>query len=407
MTVSGGKAADEPASWRQQAAVLAVAQALGGANPSIVVALGGLVGTRLAPDVAYSTVPVSLLHLGIALGTLPAAYLMARLGRRGGYLIGGVIGVLAGSIAAAGIAMSSFLIFCSGTLLAGFYSSYVQSYRFAAADEASAADRARAISWVMAGGILGGIIGPQTVIWTRDLIPNAPFAGGFLGQAALALVTILVVAQLRSRKPKPRAMQGQVSRGRPLREIVSQPRFVLSVIAGLVSYGLMSFVMTAAPIAMVLECGLSVDSATLGIQWHILAMFGPSLLTGKLIARYGKVEITVVGLLLIALSAVVGLWGRDVGHFWGALILVGLGWNFGFIGATALVTECYEPEERTKVQAINDFLIFGTVAIASFSSGTLQSTGGWASINWLVFPFVTVALVAIAVPGWRFRLKAG
>lgn len=400
---TNSSSADTPASWRQQAATLAVAQALGGANPSIVVALGGLVGTRLAPDAVYATVPVSMLQLGIAIGTLPAAYLMARLGRRGGYLIGGVIGVLAGAVAAAGIAMGSFLIFCIGTLIAGFYSSYVQSYRFAAADEAPPEDRARAISWVMTGGIFGGIIGPQTVIWTRDLIPGAPFAGGFLGQAALALVTILVIAQLRSRKPAPVVALTQRPKGRPLSVIIAQPRFVLSVIAGLVSYGLMSFVMTAAPIAMVMECGLSVDSATLGIQWHILAMFGPSLLTGKLIARYGKVQMTVVGLLLIAVSAVIGLWGRDVAHFWAALILIGLGWNFGFIGATAMVTECYEPEERTKVQAANDFLIFGTVAVASFSSGSLQAVGGWATINWLVFPFVTIALLAIAVSGRRVR----
>lgn len=398
---------DRPDSWRRQAGVLAVAQALGGANPSIVVALGGLVGTRLAPDAAYATLPVSLLQLGIAIGTLPAAYLMARLGRRGGYLIGGVIGVLAGSVAATGIALGSFLIFCSGTLLAGFYSSYVQSYRFAAADEASPADRARAISWVMTGGIFGGIIGPQTVIWTRDLVPNAPFAGGFLGQAALALVTILVVSRLRSRHPALTLLNAPPDRGRPLRVIVSQPRFVLSVIAGLVSYGLMSFMMTAAPIAMVMECGLSVDSATLGIQWHILAMFGPSLLTGKLIARFGKVPVTVAGLLLIAASAAIGLAGRDVAHFWAALILVGLGWNLGFIGATSLVTECYEPEERAKVQATNDFLVFGTVAIASFSSGSLQSAGGWASINWLVFPFVALALIAIALPGRKVRLQTG
>jgi MFS family permease len=392
-------------SWRRQAGVLAVAQALGGANPSIVVALGGLVGTRLAPDAAYATLPVSVLQLGIAVGTLPAAFLMSRLGRRGGYLIGGTIGVLAGAIAASGIAIGSFALFCLGTLVAGLYSSYVQSYRFAAADEASPADRARAISWVMTGGIAGGIIGPQTVIWTRDLIPNAPFAGGFLGQAALALVTILVVSQLRSRKPLSGNML-TAGGGRPLREIVAQPRFVLSVIAGLVSYGLMSFVMTAAPIAMVVECGLSIDSATLGIQWHILAMFGPSLLTGRLIGRFGKLPVTVAGLLLIASAAAVGLNGRDVSHFWLALILTGLGWNFGFIGATALVTECYEPEERAKVQATNDFLVFGTVAVASFSSGSLQAAGGWDAVNWLVFPFVALALVAIAIPGRTTRPQA-
>jgi MFS family permease len=399
-------AADAPSTWRRQAGILAVAQALGGANPSIVVALGGLVGLRLAPDATYATLPVSLLQLGIAAGTLPAAYLMSRHGRRGGYLIGGTIGVVAGAVAATGIAVGSFLIFCLGTLIAGFYSSYVQSYRFAAADDAAPADRARAISWVMAGGIFGGIIGPQTVIWTRDLVPGAPFAGGFLGQAVLALLTILVVAQLRSRRPLSGAAPS-FRRGRPLREIMAQPRFALSVIAGLVSYGLMSFVMTAAPIAMVAECGLSIDSATLGIQWHILAMFGPSLLTGKLIARFGKVPVTVAGLLLIASSAVIGLAGQTVAHFWAALILIGLGWNFGFIGATALITECYEPEERAKVQATNDFLVFGTVAVASFSSGSLQALGGWALLNWLVFPFVAIALLAIAIPGRAVRAQSG
>ncbi|HMO31277.1 MFS transporter [Enterovirga sp.] len=398
--------AEPRANWREQALILAVAQALGGASPSIVVALGGLVGTRLAPDAAYATVPVSLSHLGIALGTIPAAYLMSRLGRRGGYLIGGSIGVLAGSVAAAGIALGSFLVFCAGTMLAGFYSSYVQSYRFAATDEAPPAERARAISWVMTGGIFGGVIGPQTVIWTRDLVPDTPFAGGFLGQAALALVTILVVAQLRSRRPAPVETPAPADRGRPLMAIVLQRRFLLSVLAGLVSYGLMSFVMAAAPLAMVAECGLSVDSATLGIQWHILAMFGPSLLTGRMIARFGKVPVTVAGLLLIALSAVIGLSGRDVAHFWGVLVLVGLGWNLGFIGATSLVTECYEPQERAKVQATNDFLVFGTVALASFSSGSLQASGGWATVNWLVFPFVAIALLAIAVSGRKTELRA-
>jgi MFS family permease len=399
---SSAEAGKAPDTWRRQAGILAVAQALGGANPSIVVALGGLVGTRLAPDAAYATVPVSLLQLGIALGTIPAAMMMAGLGRRGGYIIGGMIGALAGAVAAAGIALGSFLIFCAGTMLAGFYSSYVQSYRFAAADEASHADRARAISWVMTGGIFGGIIGPQTVIWTRDLVPDAPFAGGFLAQGVLALVTILVVSQLRSRRPS-HVSALPPTRGRPLREIVTQRSFVLSVIAGLVSYGLMSFVMTAAPIAMVVECGLSIDSATLGIQWHILAMYGPSLVTGRLISRFGKVPITVTGLLLIAASAAVGLLGRDIPHFWATLVLVGLGWNFGFIGATALVTECYEPEERAKVQATNDFLVFGTVAVASFSSGTLQANAGWAGINWLVFPFVAIALLAISIPGRGVR----
>jgi MFS family permease len=181
-----------------------------------------------------------------------------------------------------------------------------------------------------------------------------------------------------------------------------QPRFIASVTAALVAYGLMSFVMTAAPLAMV-ACGHSVGDAALGIQWHVLSMFGPSFFTGRLIARFGKEKITAIGLMLTALAAIVGLTGLSVAHFWGALILLGLGWNFGFIGATALVTDCYRPEERVKVQAANDFLVFGSVAIASFSSGGLLNAGGWDSVNWLVFPPVAIALMLVAWQGLSRR----
>ena len=387
MTDAGG--------WRRNAATLAVAQALGGANPSIVISLGGLVGSTLAPDLAYATLPVSLLQLGLAAGTLPAAFVMSRLGRRGGYLIGALVGVLAGCVAATGISLGSFLIFCIGTCLAGFYSSYVNSYRFAAIDDVEPAQRARAISWVMTGGIAGGVIGPQTVIWTRDLVAGAPFAGGFLGQSVLALASILVLSRLRSRVKPVRTSDAPV--GRPLAEIVLQPRFMLAAAAGLVSYGTMSLMMTAAPLAMVVECGLSVNAATLGIQWHILAMFGPSLVTGRLIERFGKAPVTMAGLLLIAAAAIVGLSGRDISHFWIALVLLGLGWNFGFIGATAMVTDCYRPDERAKVQAANDFLVFGTVAVASFSSGGLLSAAGWQAVNLLILPLATAAFLLLLV----------
>jgi MFS family permease len=385
---------------RHNARVLSCAQALGGASPAIVIALGGLVGQAIAPDPVYATVPVSLLQLGIASGTIPAALVMRRLGRRGGYLIGSTIGMVAGSIAATGAALGSFALFCIGTFLAGFYSAYVQSYRFAATDAASPAFRARAISWVMAGGVIAGIVGPQTVIWTRDMVPGSPFAGGFLGQAGLALLSFGVLACLR---PSPAAPSGPgANTGRPLRQIFLQPRFLLAVTAGLVTFGLMSFVMTAAPLAMVGECGHSLGAATLGIQWHILAMYGPSFFTGRLIDRFGREWVVIAGLLLIATAAAVGLAGTTVAHFWTALIVLGLGWNLGFIGATALVAECSRPEERTKTQAMNDFLVFGCVAVASFSSGSLVTAGGWATLNWLVLPVVGLALLAML---WGVRRK--
>lgn len=386
---------------KHNAVVLAAAMALGGSSPAIVVSLGGLVGQALAENKELATLPVSLLNLGLALGTIPAAMLMRRAGRRIGYIVGAGIGLAGGCLAAFGIASYSFVLFCLGTLVIGSYGSFNQSYRFAATDAASDAFKPKAISWVMTGGLIAGVVGPQTVIWTRDAVPAAPFAGAFLGQAALALLSMMIVFLLR---PAPVSIAStEAGGGRPLLEIVRQPRFVVAAGTGLVSYSLMTFMMTAAPLAMI-GCGHSVGAAALGIQWHILAMFGPSFFTGRLISRFGKGRVTAAGLVLIALSAIIGLSGITIAHFWITLILLGVGWNFGFIGATALVTDCYRPQERAKVQAANDFLIFGSVALASFSSGKLLSAGGWESVNWLVFPPVAIALLLLT---WQQRTKAG
>jgi MFS family permease len=379
---------------RRNALVLACAQALGGANPAIVISLGGIVGHMLAPDKGLATLPISLLNLGLALGTIPAALTMRRLGRRQGYMIGSTWGVVAGATAASGIALATFALFCLGTFFAGFYSAFVQSYRFAAADTATAEFRPKAISWVMIGGLVAAVIGPQTVIWTRDALPAAPFAGSFLGQGTLALLSIAVVSLLRAPPPHDGAF-----RGRPLGEIMLTGRFILAVSAGLVSYGMMSFLMTAAPLAMV-ACGHSVSQAALGIQWHVLAMFSPSFFTGRLIARFGKEAVTATGLTFIGIAAAIGFTGLTVAHFWLALIVLGVGWNFGFIGATSMVTDCYRPEERARVQAANDFLVFGSVAIASFSSGNLMDAAGWTTVNALVIPAIIAMLVLIL---WRAR----
>jgi MFS family permease len=382
---------DPNALAKRNAWVLAFAQALGGANPAIIISLGGIVGLTLATNKALATLPVSLLNLGLALGIIPAAMVMRRFGRRNGYVFGATLGVTGASVAALAIVWGDFVIFCVGTLICGFYAAYVQSYRFAAADSATPAFKARAISYVMAGGLAAGIIGPQVVIFTREIVPGSMFAGSFLAQAGLALLSIVAISFLR---PAPVPVNATKDTGRPLLQIVRQPRFVIAVIAGVVSYGLMAFLMTAAPLAMV-DCGLPIETAALGISWHILAMFGPSFFTGRLIDRFGKENVTSVGLALIAVSAVIALNGLSVAHFWTALILLGIGWNFSFIGATALVTDCYRPEERTKVQAANDFLVFGCVAAASFSSGKLLDAGGWELVNWLAFPPIALALVLL------------
>lgn len=398
MTVSA------PEQARHNARVLTAAQALGGASPAIIVSLGGLVGQQLASNPAFVTFPISLFNLGLAIGTLPAAWIMRRHGRRAGYLLGSLLGVLAGVISAGGIYAQTFLLFCVGTLIAGFYASYVQSYRFAATDGAPDEIKPRLISWVMLGGLFAAIIGPQTVIWTRDIVPWAPFAGSFVGQALLALVAIPVL--WRYREPgavvasRQRASGPAPYIGRPLKEIAAQPRFILAVASGVVSFSLMTFVMTAAPVAMV-GCGHTIGEAALGIQWHILAMFGPSFFTGRLIERFGVNTITAAGLIMLAVAAAIGLSGLDLAHFWIALVFLGAGWNFGFIGATAMVTACHRPEEKNRVQALNDFLVFGSVAAASFASGKLLSVSGWELINLLVFPAVALVLLMMAWQSWR------
>lgn len=380
--------------------VLTAAQALGASSPPIIISLGGLVGQQLSSDPALVTLPVSLFNLGLAAGTLPAAFVMRSIGRRNGYLLGTCFGMAAGLIAALGIFSASFVIFCLGTFIAGFYAAYVQSYRFAATDAATGALKARAISYVMIGGLIAAIIGPQLVIWTRDALPQTPYAGSFLSQAVLALLAIPVLMLFRS--PKAAKSNTTTDNGRPLSQILLNPRYMLALAAGVVSYGLMTFVMTAAPIAMVGH-GHSVDHAALGIQWHVLAMFAPSFFTGMLMTRFGKERVTAVGLFIIALSAIVALSGLDLSHFWISLILLGIGWNFGFIGATAMVADCHTPEERGKAQGANDFFVFGTVACASFFAGSLLHSSGWETINWLIFPAVALILVPLVWQSARKR----
>ncbi|MCO8249588.1 MFS transporter [Comamonas thiooxydans] len=379
--------------------LLVAAQSLGGASPPIIISLGGLVGQQLSSNPAASTLPVSIYQLGLALSTLPAAWIMNRMGRRAAYVLGAVLGVISGVVAAQGIAHSDFVTFCIGTALAGFYAACVQSYRFAATDMVSEpAQQAKAISRVMIGGLIAAIIGPQVVIWTRDALPATPFAGSFYSQAVLALLALPLLMGLRLQPPQIKtAVAGDA---RPLGEIARTPQFVVACAAGVVSYGLMAFLMTAAPMAMV-GCGHSVGEAAMGIQWHVLAMFVPSFFTGKLIARYGKRPVTALGLLMIGAAGVLALMGLDIFHFWGSLILLGVGWNFGFIGATALLTECYRPSERAKVQALNDFLVFGTVAVASFGSGQLLHSAGWNGINIGMLPLVAVVLVLLGLHSQR------
>lgn len=380
------------ANVRRNMIVLTAAQAVGAASPPIIISLGGIVGQTLSSTPALATLPVSLYNLGLALGTLPAAAIMRKYGRRSGYLLGASIGLISALVAALGIVSATFVVFCLGTFLAGFYGAYVQSYRFAAADGVSGSAKSRAIAWVMVGGLFAAIIGPQLVIWTRDAIPGVPFAGSFLSQAVLALLALPIVAMLRA--PAPASLHAASAPAKPIGEILRLPGFLLAICTGIVSFGLMSFVMTASPIAMV-GCGFTVGEAAFGIQWHVLSMFAPSFFTGYLITRFGREKIAALGLLLLALSGAVALSGLALHNFYLALILLGIGWNFGFIGATSMVADCVSAADRTRAQGLNDFLVFGSVATASFFSGTLLTTAGWSTINWIIFPVVALILIPL------------
>lgn len=383
---------------RRNIPVLALAQMLGASGGPIIIALGGLIGQGLAPTPLLFTLPVFAYTLAMAIGTLPAAILMRRWGRRRAYLLGALLGVTGGAVASAALFVSSFWLFCVGTFGAGLYASYVQSYRFAGTDGVPRESQARAISWIMVGGLLAAVIGPQLVIFTRDLAPAVPFAGAFISQTTLAFLAMLVLTRLEV-VDQLRASTQVTDAGRSVGEFLRCPRYMLAVATGVVSYALMNLLMTAAPMAMV-GCGLSIDDATLGIQWHALAMFAPSFLTGRLIDRFGAERIAAVGLLFIGGSAVVGLFGLEAGNFWGALILIGIGWNFGFIGATTMLAGTHRPEERARAQGLNDFLVFGAVALASLLSGPILDTSGWSTINAAVFPVVALVLVPLL---WSVR----
>jgi MFS family permease len=371
---------------KRNAIVLAVAQALAGGNNTVIVATSSIIGAVLAPDKGLATLPITCMVLGMWIGTLPVGWLARNFGRRFALQTGSLFGIASGLISYTSVMSGSFWILLLGTFCGGLYAAAHQSYRFAAADTASEAFRPKAVSWVLAGGVFAALIGPQLVIFTKDMLSPHLFAASFLAQSACAVLAAVVLMFVKV-PPLPKV---RASQGRPLGEIVLVPRFMVAVACGVASFGLMNMVMTSAPLAMV-GCGHSVTDAALGIQWHVLAMYAPSFFTGSLIARFGVGRITGIGLVLIACAAAIGISGTTVAHFWSGLVVLGLGWNFAFIGATTMVTHCHRPEERNKVQAFNDFLIFGSMAVTSFSSGQMLAYLSWQAINEVVFPVIIVA----------------
>jgi predicted MFS family arabinose efflux permease len=356
-----------------------------------------IIGNMLAANKSLSTLPVALQMTGMMCATIPAALLMGRIGRRGGFWAGAAIGASGGVVAGGAVWAASFPLFCLGTFLIGSSNGFAQQYRFAAAELADEGFRSKAISLVLAGGVVSGVFGPEMARWSRDLFSPVLFAGCFAMIVALQICAAALLTIVRLPPPPPRgALRGS---GRPLWQIARQPLFVVALLCGMVGYGVMSLVMTATPIAMI-GCGFVFTDAAFVIQWHILGMYAPSFVTGHLIARVGLAPILLTGAILLLACCGINLAGIAEGNFWAANLLLGVGWNFLFVGATTLLTRTYRPEERAKVQALNDFTIFGTSTLSAFSSGALLAGFGWSTVQMTVLPFVVVAVAAILWMRW-------
>lgn len=371
--------------WR-----LMLAQALSGANSVVLYATGAVVGSLLAPTALLATLPVSIFVLGMALCVFPAGELARKYGRRAAFMAGTGAGVLTGLLATIALYIDSFWLYCLSALLGGAYAAVALSFRFAATDGVPENKRPQALSMVMAGDVAAGIIGSQLVTHTMHLWSDKMFAATFIAQAIVAALAGVILFGVKLAKP----LANQAYSGRPLRTIALQPRFISAVICGAASYMVMNFLMTSAPLAMHMH-GHSQESANLGMQWHVIAMYAPSFFTGKLIARFGAARISVFGIILTAISAAIGFLGEGVYHFYALLILLGTGWNFGFLGASALVLETHKPEEKNRAQSFSDFIVFGLMAVGSFSSGGLLSAYGWHTVLWASFLPLLLAVIVL------------
>lgn len=370
--------------------LLCATQALLFTNNTILISINGLAGYALASDKSLATLPVTAYVVGAALTTMPVSQLMRRVGRTNGFSIGTLIGILGALICGLAVYSHDFWMLCAGTLVMGIYNASGQYYRFAAADVASADFKSKAISLVMAGGLVGGILGPQTSKLTKDILP-AEFLGSYL-----ALIGFCVVALALQRMmdiPRLTAAE-QKDQGRPLAEIARQPAFIVAVLSAMIGYGVMNLLMTATPLAMK-SCAHPFSDAAFVIQWHVIAMFAPSFVTGSLIKRFGVRTIMFTGVLLSLCCVAIALGGVDVMHFWIALMLIGVGWNFMYLGGTTLLTETHTTAEKAKAQGANDMAVFITMAISSASSGWLFSAKGWEIMNYGAIPFLLAVGLAI------------
>lgn len=377
---------------RRNVVVLVFAHAVLGSQLAINIIVAGLAGALLADDPSLATLPISIVVIG-SLFTAPAASLfMGRYGRRAGFLVGALAGSLGGVLCARALFAGSFELFLVGSVLLGVYQATQGFFRFAAADTASEGFKAKAISWVFAGGLLSALLGPEIVRLTTVTFPAVPYAGAYLAVIVLNIVGALGLWFLDI--PRPARAAEAIDTGRPLAVIARQPVFIIAALSGMVGFASMSLVMTSTPLAMVGH-GFTPDHAADVVRWHILAMFAPSFFTGSVIVRFGRLPVITVGLLLLGLCAAIALAGVDLRHFYLALVALGIGWNFAFIGATSLLGTTHTPAEQAKVQGLNDFLVLGLVAVGSFGSGALLDAFGWNAVQYAMAPALVVALAGV------------
>lgn len=386
--------------WSRNLVVLVVSQALGSAGITLMVLLGGIIGADIAPTPTLATLPISIQVLGVAASTIPASLLMRRYGRRNGFVGSAIVAAFAALLAAYAVSVGSFVLFCVSTFFTGMNGAFVQQYRFAASESVEPRYASRAVSLVLVGGIFAGILGPELAKQTKDLLGGGLYAGSFVSLAFVYLLTAASMLFLKSTKAQDIAVSGEE---RSLGQILAQPIYLVALFSGVVGYGVMSFTMTATPIQLNRISGFSLDDTAWVIQSHVVAMFLPSLFTGTIIERFGVIRVMFGGVLLLGLCVALGLISHHLLHYWWALVLLGVGWNFLYVGATVLLTQSYHPAERFKAQAANDFILFGVQALASLSAGTVIFAAGWVVLNLITLPFLIITLAGLVFLRYQLR----
>lgn len=373
--------------WR-----LTAAQALVGAHSTIIFATGAVLGGKLAPQAPLATLPVSIFVAGMAGSTLPAGVLAERYGRRCVFGIGALLGISSGLLGAYAIMVGSFALFCAATLLAGAFAAIGMSFRFVAAECVPPEAKSRALATVLAGGVASGLLGGELASATMNALPGHEFVGTYLTATVMALLAGVMLLGVGGKGEA----SSDRSRGRPITQIMRQPLFLIAVTTGAIIYLIMNFLMTSAPLAMRLH-GMAQHHANTAVQWHVVAMYAPSFVVGWLISRLGASAVTASGLVVTGLAAIIGVMGETHMHFLLCLIVLGIGWNLGFAGSSSMILDTHRPEERARVQSVNDFIVFGTVMVGSFLSGGILMSYGWYIVCWLAFPPLIVALAALAL----------